>query len=122
MSLLQQLPKKKTAVAQGAFGEGLDGAAVRKGRGGAAAPAASAAATASTAFAEVVRAELNEKQRLIEKLMEEVNSRTEAIQVVGRDIRGLREEKIRLQVNQCFKVGCKIEIVRVCGGTLLAVF
>ena len=76
----------------GAFGENLDAASV-----GRIAPSRhkNAAAT-GVAFAEVVRAELEQKQRLIEELMEDVRTRTEAIQVCGYDIRGLREEQFRL--------------------------
>lgn len=83
--------------AAGAFGEGLDAVAVvraaeHNGRRG---HARQTAAT-GVAFAEVLRAELEQKQKLIDDLLQDVKVRSEAIQVCGYDIRGLREEQIRL--------------------------
>ncbi len=74
----------------------------------------------NNSFAEIVRAELVEKQKLVERLMEDVRVRTEvslplsvhsparlidflqAIQVVGKDIRELREEKANLLVSDIY--------------------
>jgi chromosome segregation ATPase len=54
------------------------------------------AATTGVAFAEIVRKELEQKQRIIEELTAELRMHTEATQVCGADIRMLREEQIRL--------------------------
>jgi hypothetical protein len=62
---------------KGAFGEALVPAAV----GGAQAGGHKHAAAAGVAFAEVVRAELEQKQRLVDELMEDLRVRNEAIQV-----------------------------------------
>jgi hypothetical protein len=49
------------------------------------------------AFADMIREQLAEKQRLIEKLMKELDEKYEAIQLCGKDIRELREERWQLQ-------------------------
>eukprot|EP01033_Poteriospumella_lacustris_P004187 gene4187-2986_t len=70
------------------------------------APAAAAAAPVfsvgvnpqnAKAFADLIRDELAEKQRLIERLLRELDEKYDAIQLCGRDIRQLREEKLQLQ-------------------------
>lgn len=55
------------------------------------------AAKASTAFVEIIRDELAEKQRLIDRLLQELDEKYAAIQVCGRDIVQLREEKAQLR-------------------------
>jgi hypothetical protein len=76
----------------GAFGEDLEPSALGRIQPG---RHKNAAAT-GLAFAEIVRGELEQKQRLVEELTEDVRVRNEAIQVCGFDIRALREEQIRL--------------------------
>ena len=47
---------------------------------------------AGTALAHMIKSELIEKQRLIERLMNEASARVDAIEVCGREIRALRED------------------------------
>ena len=53
---------------------------------------------ASTALVSMIKSELSEKQRLIDRLVGEASARTDAIELCGREIRTLREEAMRLQV------------------------
>jgi hypothetical protein len=76
----------------GAFGEDLEPSALGRIQPG----RHKNAAGTGLAFAEIVRGELEQKQRLVEELTEDVRVRNEAIQVCGFDIRALREEQIRL--------------------------
>ena len=52
---------------------------------------------ASTALVSMIKSELSEKQRLIDRLIGEASARTDAIELCGREIRALREEVVRLQ-------------------------
>ena len=52
------------------------------------------ATKAGTALAQVIKAELIEKQRIINRLLDEATARSEAIDLCGNEIRGLRKEVI----------------------------
>lgn len=52
---------------------------------------------ASTALVSMIKSELTEKQRLIDRLIGEASARTDAIELCGREIRALREEVVRCQ-------------------------
>lgn len=52
---------------------------------------------ASTALVSMIKSELVEKQRLIDRLINEASARTDAIELCGREIRSLREEILSLQ-------------------------
>jgi len=53
---------------------------------------------ASTALVSMIKSELVEKQRLIDRLVGEASARTDAIELCGREIRTLREEALSLQI------------------------
>lgn len=52
---------------------------------------------ASTALVAMIKSELVEKQRLIDRLVGEASARTDAIELCGREIRTLREEAMVMQ-------------------------
>jgi hypothetical protein len=54
------------------------------------------------AFAELIKDEFADKQKYIEKLLSELDNKYEAIQICGKDIQQLREEKLQLRVRQKF--------------------
>ncbi|KAJ1411050.1 hypothetical protein B484DRAFT_482688, partial [Ochromonadaceae sp. CCMP2298] len=82
----------------GGFGEGVNALALSKGSRLQALTDHNPhhAAATGVAFASLVREQLEQKQREVESLNEEVRVRNEAVQICGLDIRALREEKIRL--------------------------
>jgi hypothetical protein len=45
----------------------------------------------------MIKSELSEKQRLIDRLVGEASARTDAIELCGREIRSLREEALQMQ-------------------------